>query len=199
MPRPKKVTTENVSEEIADIAVVEEVKPETQIMVAHGIPRQVWPSDLIEAEISDIEVPKITELENEEVAVEESTTELDQSNLSKTSFEIYDNGEYVETVEENSEKLRNYLQANSDQLNDWVQELWSTPSDPNDVIFFNHGHQRQTYRSYESYFNQNGYAPKEPIIKTWMDYYLNIHSPITPEEIAVRLKGDLRFSFKPVK
>ena len=194
MPRPKKVITETVSEEIADIAVIDEVKPETQLLVAHGIPRQILPSDLIDAEISNIEVPKLEEPENQEVS-----DELEATSTFKTLFEIYDNGEYIETVDEDSEKLKNYLQANSEQLDAWVQELWSPPADPNDVVFFNHGEQKQTYKSYESYFHQNGYAPKEPIIKTWMDYYLGIHSPITPEEIAVTLKGNLRFSFKPVK
>ena len=31
----------------------------------------------------------------------------------------------------------------------------------------------------------NGFAPIEPNIKSWMQYYLKIHNPITPEEIAI--------------
>ena len=55
------------------------------------------------------------------------------------------------------------------------------------------------YTSYNAYFTQNGFAPKEPNIKSWMEYYLNIHNPITPEEIAIELKGSLQYSFIPIK
>ena len=130
------------------------------------------------------------------ITVQEETAEQLEDNL---SFEVFDNQEYVETVANNSDKLHHYLELNRKQLDEWIEELSQIPSDPNDLIFINFGHQQRIYRSYDQYFTQNGYAPREPRIKSWMEYYKKIHNPITEEEIAVELKGKLRYSFNPIK
>ena len=135
---------------------------------------------------------------------EETVSEKLEENLSVSSeeglsFEVLDLGVYTETVLNNSEKLFYYLEQNRKQLDEWIDELSQVPSDPNDLIFINFGPQQRVYRTYDQYFTQNGYAPKPPVINSWMEYYKRIHNPITEEEIAVELKGQLRYSFNPIK
>ena len=129
-----------------------------------------------------------------------SEEEVSVSNVDETlSFEVFEDGEYIETVLSNSENLHHYLELNRKQLDEWIEELSQVPTDPNDLIFINFGEQQRIYRTYDQYFTQNGYAPREPRIKSWMEYYKKIHNPITEEEIAVELKGKLRYSFNPIK
>ena len=132
--------------------------------------------------VSDIELPE----ENEET-------------LTNTKFAVHLQGEYVETVDDQSPELFAYLDLNRAELDERIHELWQTPSDANDLIFFNFGQQKMNYNSYAAYFTQNGFAPVEPNVKSWMEYYLRIHNPITPEEIAIQLKGPLQYSFIPIK
>jgi hypothetical protein len=143
------------------------------------------------------------EISVEEPAVEEVIEDVAENNLEAVdegfSFEVFDSGVYVETVSNNSEKLLNYLESNRKQLDEWIEELSQVPSDPNDLIFINFGAQQRIYRTYDQYFTQNGYAPRPPAIKSWMEYYKRLHNPITDEEIAVELKGKLRYSFNPIK
>ena len=63
----------------------------------------------------------------------------------------------------------------------------------------NEGAQTRKYVSYAQYCMQNGYAPREPKINSWMQFYLEKYEPISEEEIAVKLKGNLRFSFDIIK
>lgn len=140
----------------------------------------------------------------ENISDEETVSEKLEENLSVSSeeglsFEVLDLGVYTETVLNNSEKLFYYLEQNRKQLDEWIDELSQVPSDPNDLIFINFGPQQRVYRTYDQYFTQNGYAPKPPVINSWMEYYKRIHNPITEEEIAVELKGQLRYSFNPIK
>ncbi len=140
------------------------------------------------------------EFPQEEPVAEEEVIEINPKEVDEgLSFEVFDLGVYVETVSNNSEKLLNYLDSNRKQLDDWIEELNQVPSDPNDLIFINFGPQQRIYRTYDQYFTQNGYAPRPPAIKSWMEYYKRLHNPITDEEIAVELKGKLRYSFNPIK
>lgn len=141
----------------------------------------------------------VEETSVEEPVVEEVVVNYPEVVDEGLSFEVFDSGVYVETVSNNSEKLLNYLDANRKQLDEWIEELSQVPSDPNDLIFINFGAQQRIYRTYDQYFTQNGYAPRPPVINSWMEYYKKIHNPITDEEIAVELKGKLRYSFNPIK
>lgn len=138
-------------------------------------------------------------ISDEETASEKLEENLSVSSEEGLSFEVLDLGVYTETVLNNSEKLFYYLEQNRKQLDEWIDELSQVPSDPNDLIFINFGPQQRVYRTYDQYFTQNGYAPKPPVINSWMEYYKRIHNPITEEEIAVELKGQLRYSFNPIK
>jgi hypothetical protein len=135
----------------------------------------------------------------EEVVIDEIVENVSELIDEGLSFEVFDSGVYIETVSNNSEQLMHYLEANRKQLDDWIDELSQIPSDPNDLIFINFGQQQRIYRTYDQYFTQNGYAPKPPVINSWMEYYKRLHNPITEEEIAVELKGKLRYSFNPIK
>jgi hypothetical protein len=140
----------------------------------------------------------------EETVVKETVSEEPIENLSVSfeeglRFEVFDARVYIETVYNNSEQLFYYLEQNRKQLNDWIDELNQVPTDPNDLIFINFGTQQRIYRAYAQYFTQNGYAPRPPEINSWMEYYKKIHNSITDEEVAVELKGQLRYSFNPIK
>jgi hypothetical protein len=193
MPRPKKVAPIEetlVLEETLVQSIQEDIeteKPPTQVLVPFFIKKVVEPEELDSDEI--LEEP---ELQQEE-------PELQQENVSFTKFQIYFNGEFVETVDDGSSDLIKYLELNRAELDERIHELWQTPNDPNDLIFFNFGEQKMNYNSYNAYFNVNGFAPIEPRIKSWMEYYLNKHNPITSEEIAIQLKGPLQYSFIPIK
>ena len=199
MPRPKKVTSaENLEETITDsvdeVALAEkqsEEMPPEQILIPFHI-KAIKNNDEEDEEqdmpiqmsmnVSDIKLPE----ENEET-------------LTNTKFAVHLQGEYVETVDDQSPELFAYLDLNRAELDERIHELWQTPSDANDLIFFNFGQQKMNYNSYAAYFTQNGFAPVEPNVKSWMEYYLRIHNPITPEEIAIQLKGPLQYSFIPIK
>jgi hypothetical protein len=190
MPRPKKIIEKDVSsasEEIAETiseVVIEDVKPPTQILVPFHIQKTLDNEDIQERSAAE---ENNVILENNEIE------------LQKNKFEIYSNGEYVETVEEGSSELLAYLDSNRKELDKRIEELWQNPSDPNDLIFFNFGEQKMIYKTYNSYFSLNGFAPVEPKIKSWMEYYLRKHNPITEEEIVIQLKGPLQYSFIPIK
>ena len=114
---------------------------------------------------------------------------------SKPKYKVFADGEFVEEIDEDSDKLDFYLDENSKQLQSWVEELSQPPADANEIIFMNDGPQQRKYISYAQFRSQNGYAPKEPEFTSWMQFYLNKYEPITAEEIAVQLKGNLKYSF----
>jgi hypothetical protein len=118
---------------------------------------------------------------------------------SKPKFRVFDNGVFLEELDEDSNKIDWYLEENKKQLSAWVQELYQEPTDANEIIFMNNGQQTRKYVSYSQYCMQNGYAPQEPRITSWMQFYLEKYDPIAEEEIAVKLKGNLRFSFDIIK
>lgn len=117
----------------------------------------------------------------------------------KPKYRVFDDGEFLEELDEDSNKIDWYLEENKKQLQSWVEELYQTPSDANEIIFMNEGAQTRKYVSYAQYCMQNGYAPREPKINSWMQFYLEKYEPISEEEIAVKLKGNLRFSFDIIK
>ena len=118
---------------------------------------------------------------------------------SKPKYRVFDNGDFLEELDEDSNKVDWYLEENKKQLQSWVEELSQSPTDANEIIFMNEGPQPRKYVSYAQYCMQNGYAPREPKINSWMQFYLEKYEPISEEEVAVKLKGNLRFSFEIIK
>lgn len=211
MPRPKKVqpvveqpVEPNVEELVVEDSSIEESiseqvdidgNPPTQYLQPYYIRSVSKVMDDDDDDVGINEVAASLHL-NDDTLVENSS---DQTELASTKFAVYSNGEYVETVDDQSIELLKYLDLNRAELDNRIEELWQTPNDPNDLIFFNFGEQKMNYNSYYAYFNVNGFAPVEPRINSWMEYYLNKHSPITEEEIAIQLKGSLQYSFIPIK
>ena len=208
MPRPKKVvatetietavenTTNELLEEVEEkspVQVQSEEKPPEQFLIPFYIKalktKDDDDEDDDEGDISDEISMTVSEASNEESI----------SDQQFTKFAVYSHQEYVTTVDDESAELLSFLEFNRAELDSRINELWQTPSDPNDLIFFNFGEQKMIYNSYNAYFNVNGFAPVEPSIKSWMEYYLNKHNPITPEEVAIQLKGPLQYSFIPIK
>lgn len=194
--KPEEVTEENVtpvveesSEEVAETVeeiaeTVEEVvlpKPEPIII------RVPWVPVGAHQDPPEITNPAPVNPEPEPEPVAEA----------KMRFQVWKNGELVDDVESDSEKIEEYIQANRNQLDNWIIELSSPPPDDNDLIFFNYGPQKQNYQTWLAFFNQNGYAPTEPTIKSWMEYYKMVHLTMTEEEIVTRLKGMPDYSFVP--
>ena len=220
MARPKKQVEPIVEESLVDAQPeVVFAKPEPIIIIPEGIESlevMMMKKKLLdefeeakallkkkEEELDEKEKRLNASLE-ENISDKETVSEKLEENLSVSSeeglsFEVLDLGVYTERVLNNSEKLFYYLEQNRKQLDEWIDELSQVPSDPNDLIFINFGPQQRVYRTYDQYFTQNGYAPKPPVINSWMEYYKRIHNPITEEEIAVELKGQLRYSFNPIK
>lgn len=219
MARPKKQVEPIVEEELVDVqSEVTFAKPEPIIIIPEPIESlevMMMKKRLLdefeeakallkkkEQELEEKEKQlnalSLKETQQEDLVTEDvdSVSENDDASL---NFEVFDSGQYLETVANNSEKLLNYLELNRKQLDEWIHELSQIPSDPNDLVFINFGPQQRIYRTYEQYFTQNGYAPRPPVIESWMQYYKKIHNPITAEEIAVELKGKLRYSFNPIK
>jgi hypothetical protein len=208
MPRPKKVAPVEIVDEIVSSAqvladeVVDEVAPKEQL-TEEKPPEQILIPFYIKAlktkDEEDEEDDDQGDISNEMSMTVGEAPQEEAEEVSITKFAVYLNGEFVETVDDESSELINYLDLNRAELDSRIHELWQNPSDPNDLIFFNFGEQKMSYISYYAYFNQNGFAPVEPKIKSWMEYYLNKHNPITEEEIAIQLKGPLQYSFIPIK
>ena len=109
---------------------------------------------------------------------------------------VFEDGEFLEEIEENSDKLDFYLNQNKNQLEFYVSELNSIVDDPNLLIFFHEGKQDRKYMSFESFYNQNGLAPKNLSIQSWMQFYKLKYPFMAEEEIAIKVKGNLKYSFE---
>lgn len=182
-------------------STIEEVKPEPIIICAPslGSLSQVQGSGYGEFEADEI-IIKSAMKNNiiEEPVQEEPIAEVVEENIvePKMQFKVYANGEFVETVEDESDRLIFYLDENAAELQSWVEELKRPVEDPNELLFLNEGPQKRSYTTYNQYFAQNGYAPRPPRITSWMQFYKKKYDPITEEEIAVQYKGNLKYSFE---
>lgn len=168
MPRPKKVIQEEPVLEPAEIALVEEVVEEIEEVVETM-------SDVVE----------------ENIVVEEP-----QETTNLSIYNVYHLGTFVETVEENSESLHNYLEKNRNQLLQNINKLLEPTTNDEDLVLFNiPPTDNRKYNSLAQYYQQNGLAPQTPRINNWMTYYKWKYPLATDEEIAIQVFGPLDFSF----
>lgn len=210
MARPRKIKEPEIISNESDVALLEtESKPETKpepvvicapslgSLSAVGDPKYGYGEFVFDVEVkSAIDID--TDLSQEElIQIVEDNKEYEKSKL-KSQYRVFEDGEIVEVVDEDSEKLDFYLGENASQLQSWVDELSQEITDPNVLIYINEGPQNRKYLSFEQYYMQNGYAPRLPKYKTWMEFYKNTQDTITEEEIAFHLKGNLRYSFEIV-
>ena len=190
MPRPRKNA---VVEETAVLEVSEEpIKPFNQTIQAPMIDASL--AELIISGDFDI-IPKKSPLMED---VKELVEEVSEDSLSpRLQYDVYGDGVLVETVYDESDRLLFYLDQNKAQLQSWIDELSAPTNNEEDLALFNTPDNGFVYKSLRQYFAQNGLAPVAPKITDWMQYYLRKHNPITKEEIAILVKGNLKYSFVP--
>jgi hypothetical protein len=114
-------------------------------------------------------------------------------------FIANDRGNPVCTVFEDSPKLIEFLDLNKLELEERIQQLKRTVTDEKELVRMNLPFSASGYDSVSQYQVQNGLAPVSPSITNWMEFYKKENYEQTDEEIALRVFGDLRWSFIPTK
>lgn len=186
MPRPRKTAA---TEDTAVLEVSEEqIQPFNQTIQAPMID-----ASLTELSLSgdfDI-IPKRSPL------LEDVEEFIEEEYIPRLQYEVFLDGALVETVDDQSDRLFHYLNENKEQLQSWIHELSAPTNNEEDLALFNTPDNGFVYKSLRQYFAQNGLAPVAPKVTDWMQYYLRKHNPITKEEIAILVKGNLKYSFVP--
>ena len=154
----------------------------------------------IEAGIDEsVEIEEIiAEPEVEISSVEEPDTLVDEIIEKGQLYAVYDNGEVVASVYENSAALDNLLEYNKKQLEERINFLLETVSDEAEIVAMNIKGPTK-YASWRQYQIQNGLTPVEPPITTRFQYYQQQYFDLTVEEMAVKVYGNLRYSFTPIE
>ena len=136
----------------------------------------------------------VAEPEVEISSVEEISSEVEMGQL----YAVYDNGEVVASVYENSAALDELLEYNKKQLEERINFLLETVSDEAEIVAMNIKGSTK-YNSWRQYQIQNGLTPTEPPITTRAQYYQSKYSDLTVEELAIKVYGNLRYSFTPIE
>jgi hypothetical protein len=140
----------------------------------------------------------VAEPEVEISSVEEPDTLVDEIIEKGQLYAVYDNGEVVASVYENSAALDELLEYNKKQLEERINFLLETVSDEAEIVAMNIKGPTK-YSSWRQYQIQNGLTPVEPPITTRYQYYLQQYFDLTVEEMAVKVYGNLRYSFTPIE
>ena len=140
----------------------------------------------------------VAEPEVEISSVEEPDTLVDEMIEKGQLYAVYDNGEVVASVYENSAALDELLEYNKNQLEERINFLLETVSDEAEIVAMNIKGPTK-YTSWRQYQIQNGLTPVEPPITTRYQYFLQQYSNLTVEEMAVKVYGNLRYSFTPIE
>ena len=145
-----------------------------------------------------VEIEEIVrEPEVEISSVEEPDTLVEEIIANGQLFAVKDNGEVVASVYENSAALDELLEYNKKQLEERINFLLETVSDEEEIVAMNIKGPTK-YSSWRQYQIQNGLTPVEPPITTRFQYYQQQYSDLTVEEMAVKVYGNLRYSFTPI-
>lgn len=136
----------------------------------------------------------VAEPEVEISSVGEISSEVEMGQL----YAVYDNGEVVASVYENSAALDELLEYNKKQLEERINFLLETVSDEAEIVAMNIKGSTK-YNSWRQYQIQNGLTPTEPPITTRAQYYQSKYSDLTVEELAIKVYGNLRYSFTPIE
>lgn len=141
---------------------------------------------------------KIEEIVAEPVVEISSVEELDVVEETGQLYAVYDNGEVVASVYENSQALDELLEYNKKQLQERINFLLEVVADEEEIVAMNIKGPTK-YASWRQYQIQNGLTPTEPPITTRFQYYSNRYTNLTVEEIAIKVYGNLRYSFTPIE
>jgi len=145
--------------------------------------------------IEEIVAEPVVEISSESVEPEvEISSELEKGQL----YAVYDNGEVVASVYENSAALDELLEYNKSQLQERIDFLLETVSDEAEIVAMNIKGPTK-YASWRQYQIQNGLTPTEPPITTRFQFSLQKYYDLTVEEMAIKVYGNLRYSFTPIE
>ena len=143
-------------------------------------------------EIEEIVADSVVEISSEPEV--EISSEIETGQL----YAVIDNGEVVASVYENSAALDELLEYNKKQLEERINFLLETVSDEEEIVAMNIKGPTK-YASWRQYQIQNGLTPVEPPITTRFQYYQQQYFDLTVEEMAVKVYGNLRYSFTPIE
>ena len=141
---------------------------------------------------------KIEEIVKEPEVEISSVEELDVVEETGQLYAVYDNGEVVASVYENSQALDELLEYNKKQLQERINFLLEVVADEEEIVAMNIKGPTK-YASWRQYQIQNGLTPTEPPITTRFQFYSNRYTNLTVEEIAIKVYGNLRYSFTPIE
>ena len=102
------------------------------------------------------------------------------------------------SVYENSQALDELLEYNKKQLQERIEFLLEVVADEEEIVAMNIKGSTK-YASWRQYQIQNGLTPTEPPITTRFQFYSNRYTNLTVEEIAIKVYGNLRYSFTPIE
>ena len=143
---------------------------------------------------------EIEEIVAESVVENSSEPEVEISSEVETGqlYAVYDNGEVVASVYDNSSALDELLEYNKSQLEERIAFLLETVADEEEICAMNIKGTTK-YASWRQYQIQNGLTPTEPPITTRFQFYQTKYSDLTVEEMAIKVYGNLRYSFTPIE
>lgn len=148
--------------------------------------------------VDSIVEEKIEEVKIEELAVEEEPDPLVESLIDNGQlFGVFDNGNLVAAVYQSSPTLDELLEYNKKQLETRLNFLHEIVTDEAEVCKMNINGTTK-YSSWRQYRIQNGLSIVEPPITKRIQYYQKQYQNLTEEEIAIRVYGNLRYSFTPI-
>ena len=141
---------------------------------------------------------KIESVEIEELSVEREPDPLVESLIDNGQlFGVFDNGNLVAAVYQSSPTLDELLEYNKKQLDTRLNFLHEIITDEAEVCKMNISGPTK-YSSWRQYRIQNGLSIVEPPITKRIQYYQKQYQNLTEEEIAIRVYGNLRYSFTPI-
>jgi hypothetical protein len=143
-------------------------------------------------EIEEIVAEPVVEISSEDAV--EISSEVETGQL----FAVKDNGEVVASVYENSAALDELLNYNKMQLEERIGFLLETVADEEEICAMNIKGTTK-YSSWRQYQIQNGLTPAEPPITTRFQFYQTRYSDLSVEEMAIKVYGNLRYSFTPIE
>lgn len=104
-------------------------------------------------------------------------------------FLVYKNRAILGVVEEGSAAHLSIEEHIASEIRQWIEEF-KAPLDDRGLLWTNVGKHARNYKSWDSYFIQNGLAPKQPKYLTKMDYWRShMNADATDEEVVARFAG----------
>lgn len=152
-------------------------------------------SEVIEEDVTIQNVEAVVDVEKiEEVVIDPIVEKLVENGQ---LYAVFDNGNLVSAVFESNPILDSLLEYNKKQLEERINFLNEIVNDEVEICKMNIPGSTK-YSSWRQYRVQNGLTPIEPPIQKRIQYYQKQYQELTEEEIAIRVYGNLRYSFTPI-